>query len=87
MNHVTEVVVESLAGVPAGVELEVVQTLFPGSPALAGERALREGSRWRCRLNGQSVVLLHNRAGRLVSLRRDEARYIRVRRVSEAGGS
>ncbi|HSJ25326.1 MAG TPA: hypothetical protein VK929_11680 [Longimicrobiales bacterium] len=80
MIHETEQS-ESLAGVPVGVEVEVVQALLPGGVSAGGDHALRKGSRWRCRLNGTAIMLLHNRGGRMVSLRRDEARYIQVRRL------
>jgi len=72
---------ESLSGVPAGVDVEIIESLLPGGVAAAGDKVLRTGSRWRCRLNGNAIMLLHSRGGRLVSLRRDEARYIRVRRL------
>jgi hypothetical protein len=78
-------VIESLAGVPAGVEVEVVEARLPGGVTTAGEQVLRSGSRWRCRLNGSSFMLLHSRTGRLVGLRRDEARYVQVRRLGHAG--
>jgi hypothetical protein len=79
MVSVTPETSESLAGIPEGAEFEVVESRLPGGVATATPTRLRPGSRWRCRLNGRAIVLLHSQAGRMISLRSDEARYIQVR--------
>jgi hypothetical protein len=73
------VVTESLAAVTTGADIEVVAVQLPDVGA--DGPVLRTGSRWRCRLSGSAIILLHDRAGKLVSVRRDDARFVVVRRL------
>jgi hypothetical protein len=75
----TATAVENLSSVAEGTEFEVLNSSHADAISSAGMQALRPGSRWRCRLNGHAIVLLHSPAGRLLSLRADQARYIQVR--------
>lgn len=75
-----------LLAVEAGAEVEVLECLLPGGVRAATGLPVRPGSRWRLRLNGRTIVLLQSLSGRMVGLRVDEARYVRVRRLAGPDG-
>lgn len=75
--------VETLATVPAGIEIEIVRDLLAGDSRRADAR-LRAGARWRCRRNGSVTVLLTSRSGQRLSVSQDEARFVQVRRTADS---
>jgi hypothetical protein len=77
---------QHLLAVEAGAEVEVLECLLPGGVRAATGLPVRPGSRWRLRLNGRTIVLLQSLSGRMVGLRVDEARYVRVRRLAGPDG-
>ena len=72
---------ESLAGIPAGAEIEIVQDLLTSGHYRLRFSSLRPGRRFRCRQKGNASILLTAASGKTLSVGVDEARFIKVRRT------
>lgn len=71
----------SLAGVEAGETVVIESILFDSLRELCAELGLHAGDRARCRANGPRFLFLEAPGGRVVSLDRDWARFVAVRRI------
>ncbi|HEU4563248.1 MAG TPA: hypothetical protein VFS05_01320 [Gemmatimonadaceae bacterium] len=71
----------SLAGVHAGETVEIESILFESLRELCAELGLHAGDQVCCRAHGQGFLFLEARGGRVVSLERDWARFVAVRRA------
>lgn len=72
---------ESLAAIPAGAEIEIVQDLLTSARYRDRVGTFRPGGRFRCRQNGAASILLTAASGKTISVGLDEARFIKVRRT------
>lgn len=72
---------ESLACIPAGAEIEIVQDLLTSGRYRERFSSLRPGRRFHCRQNGATSILLTSSSGRTVSVGVNEARFVKVRRT------
>lgn len=72
--------VENLAVIGPGEEFEIVRVLLDEG-GLANRR-FGPGHRWRCRYSGRDIMLLVSHTGQTISVRRDAARYIEIRRTN-----
>ncbi|HEX6307107.1 MAG TPA: hypothetical protein VFZ69_02900 [Longimicrobiales bacterium] len=70
--------VENLATIEPGEEFEIVRMLLDESAN--ANRRFGPGHCWRCRYSGKDIILLVSHTGQTISVRRDVARYIEVRR-------
>lgn len=76
--------IETLAAVSVGDDIEIVRVLLHDGASSDPLRILRGGRQWRCRFSGAVSLLLVSPAGQVVSVQRDAARYIQVRRSASA---
>jgi hypothetical protein len=72
--------IETLAAISAGDDVVIVQVLLRDGGSCDPLRVLRPGREWHCQFSGSINVLLINHAGQAVSVHRDTARFIQVRR-------
>jgi hypothetical protein len=76
-NAVT-VPMRSLASLAPGETALVESILFSALRGLCGDIGIREGESVHCRAGTGAVLVLDTQDGRVVSLARDWARYIRL---------
>lgn len=70
--------VRSLAAADSGEAIEIRRILFGALRKLCADLGVHEGEVVRCRACTPSQLLLETRAGRVVSLARDWARFIQI---------
>ncbi len=76
--------VRSLAAADSGEAIEIRRILFGALRNLCADLGVHEGEVVRCRACTPSQLLLETRAGRVVSLARDWARFIQIAGHAEA---
>ncbi len=70
--------VRSLAAADSGEAIEIRRILFGALRNLCADLGVHEGEVVRCRACTPSQLLLETRAGRVVSIARDWARFIQI---------
>lgn len=77
-SFITAEPVRSLAAARTGDLVEVRRILFGALRNLCADLGVHEGEIVRCRACTRSQLLLETRAGRVVALERDWARFIQI---------
>lgn len=75
--------VRSLAAADSGEAFEIHRILFGALRSLCADLGVHEGEVVRCRACTPSQLLLETRAGRVVALARDWARFIQIARHAD----